>query len=105
MIGHPPPNLAMPKEIKPLELEGMQPMKPWRVLKLANLTIYYKQDDKYDKPVVEMRCKIGCGDCDFPNTTESLLFTVIWSAMFSESQRESNYMAELAGITASIEPR
>jgi len=52
--------------------------------------------------MVEMRCKLVCNDS---STTESVLFVLMWVTMFNESNRELNYMAELAGISTSVVPR
>ena len=46
--------------------------------------------------------KFVCTDLEFPRTTESLLFSVMWVNMLTESLREITYMSELAGVVAQI---
>jgi len=100
-MGNAPPNTFLPKKLelnKASELSG----KPGKVFSDVNSEIYFKQDDQFDQPLVELRCKINTNDCDFPNTTESLLFSMMWVNMLNENHRELNYMASLAGIKSGI---
>lgn len=102
-MGNAPPNYFMPKKLEPLMAKGNS--KPKRVYSDDNLSLFFKQDDSFSQPFVELRCKISTNDCDFPLTTESLLFSMMWVNMLNESHRELNYMASLAGITSQIVPR
>jgi secreted Zn-dependent insulinase-like peptidase len=52
-----------------------------------------------------MRLKLTTNDCDFPMTTESLIFSMMWVNMLNENHRELAYMAQLSGITSQIVPR
>jgi len=70
------------------------------VLDEGNLQLFFKQDDQFDQPFIEMRCKLFTTDCEFPMSTQSLIFSMMWVNMLNESLREMNYMASLAGIKA-----
>ena len=46
--------------------------------------------------------EITTTDCGFPFTIESEIYAILWEKMLFESQREIDYMADLAGIRAGI---
>ena len=105
-MGNAPPNSFMPRILKPLKAEataGKRSM-PKLVLEDKNMQVFFKQDDQFDQPLVEIRCKILTNDCNFPTTPESLIFSIMWAKMLDESHRELNYMAQLAGIEPGIAP-
>ena len=83
-MGYPPRNLAMPSELAPLKNTLKSKPKPMKVpFSNPDMDLFFKQDDTFDQPKVEIRCKIMCSDCDFPSTTESLLFSMMWTTMFA----------------------
>lgn len=107
-FGYPPENTFMPRKIQVKKKDlpnGKKPARPQLIVDDGNLQLFFKQDDQFDQPFIEMRCKLFTIDCDFPKTTESLIFSMMWVNMLNESQREINYMAGLAGIKSQIAPR
>lgn len=68
------------------------------MLDSSNLSLFFKQDDQFEQPFIEMRCKLFTTDCGFPGSTEGLIFSMMWVNMLNDSQREMQYMGGLAGI-------
>lgn len=64
--------------------------------------MWFKQDDTFDQPYIWMNMKIISNDCGFPYTVESEIYALLWQKMLFESQREVDYMAGLAGISAGL---
>mmetsp|Transcript_5568 Transcript_5568/g.8772 ORF Transcript_5568/g.8772 Transcript_5568/m.8772 type:complete len:150 (+) Transcript_5568:1298-1747(+) len=95
-MGHPPPNTFMPRNIFPNKASRANPeksKKPSLIINEENLQVFFKQDDTFDSPMVELRCKLSTTDCEFPLSTESLIFSMMWVNMLNESHRELTYMA------------
>lgn len=87
-IGHPPQNTFMPRNIQQKKKEllaSSKPSRPQLVLDSSNLSLFFKQDDQFEQPFIEMRCKLYTTDCGFPSTTEGLIFSMMWVNMLNDS--------------------
>jgi len=71
----------------------------------ANNKIFYKQDDKFKQPMVGLRCKIMTNDLNYPDSTDSKVFALMWTFMFNNTMNEFMFQAEDAGIVSEINPR
>ena len=102
-LGNAPPNQFMPKleELVTCKQERKDPDTPGIPVMIAqndSHELWFKQDDSFDQPFVVIHGKIITNDCNFPLTTESMMYTMLWEKMYSEHIREIQYCAEQAGI-------
>jgi secreted Zn-dependent insulinase-like peptidase len=66
--------------------------------------LWYKKDDKFERPKSIITMKIYTGDCEMSKTIESRVFVKVWTAVLEEFMREFNYMANCANLSLSISP-
>jgi len=64
--------------------------------------LWYKKDDKFEKPKAFINMKIYTTDCGFCVQDESRVFASIWNGVQEEYLREFNYMADCASLSNSV---
>ena len=57
--------------------------------------VWFKQDDKFDQPLIWAKARITTTDNSFPFEKNARCFLTLWITMLNESLRETTYMAQL----------
>lgn len=102
VIDYPPPNKFIPNlpvvpnrlplgkfnvQAEPKELKGD-----------VRSRVFFKQDDKFDQPLVFVYIKVQSMDCEFPLDKQAQGFVQLWQRMLNEHLRELKYTAQMAKI-------
>ena len=66
--------------------------------------MWYKKDDKFDRPKSMVSMKVYTKDCDLGSKPESGVFMSLWAHMQNEYLREFNYMANCANLSFNVSP-
>ena len=103
-IGLPPQNILIPKnfDIKPTQPTFSE--KPVLVKQWPNADLWFKKDDKFERPKCKVDLKIYIKDCDLGSTPDSRVFVNVWTKVVGEYMREFDYMANCASMNLSIGP-
>lgn len=62
--------------------------------------LWYKKDDKFERPKAIVNLKIYTNDCMFGRTPNGRVFAEVWNNFLQEYLREFYYMAEMASLHA-----
>ncbi|CDW84143.1 insulin-degrading enzyme [Stylonychia lemnae] len=99
-LGLPPRNEFIPQQLNEIkilrDLENTKPAFPMKISE--NPQVWFKQDDTFDQPFLQVNMKLQTYDCAYPVTALSQMFIVLWKACLLEFNRELSYMGSLAGI-------
>jgi secreted Zn-dependent insulinase-like peptidase len=64
--------------------------------------LWYKKDDKFEKPKAYINMKIYTTDCGFCVQDDARVFASVWQGVQEEYLREFNYMADCANLGNSV---
>ena len=94
----PPANLLIPKNFDVLEKNEAHSAKPILLKQWEDTDLWYKKDDKFERPKAFVNMKLYTGDCGFGKTIEGRLFCAMWQDITMEYLREFKYNAECANL-------
>lgn len=98
----PPPNNLIPKNFDILAKNEDQSAKPKLVKQWDDTDLWYKKDDKFERPKASVNLKFFTQDCDLGLKPESRIFVNVWQAVQKECMREFNYNAECATLQSGV---
>lgn len=102
ILGLPPVNILVPKNVELLPKLSDAPVVPRMVKETEASTIWYKRDHKFEVPKGYGFCSIQTNDNGYPILGEAHVFMQLYLKIFFEDIREFMYMAEMAGIDCKI---
>lgn len=94
----PPPNSLVPKNFDILDKDEANSALPSLILSNEDTQVFYKKDDKFERPKAFVNLKLYTPDNGFGQTLEGRVFVCLWESVASEYMREFNYMAEMAKL-------
>mmetsp|Transcript_12503 Transcript_12503/g.21036 ORF Transcript_12503/g.21036 Transcript_12503/m.21036 type:complete len:243 (+) Transcript_12503:1089-1817(+) len=98
----PPANNLIPKNFDVLAKQEDHSAKPKLIKKWEDCDLWYKKDDKFERPKAIVEMKIYTNDCGFGKNLEGRLFANVWREVQSEYLREFNYMADCANLSFDV---
>ena len=103
-LGLPRPNILIPKNFDILPKNAEFSKKPTLLKQWPDADLWYKKDDKFDRPKSDVSLKIYTKDCHLGEKPEARAFANMWTAILGEHLREFNYMARCANLSFSVSP-
>jgi secreted Zn-dependent insulinase-like peptidase len=103
-LGLPPVNNLIPKNFGILAKNKEYSETPQLLKQWPGADLWYKKDDKFDRPKSVVSMKIYTKDCDLGTKPESHVFMNMWANMQNDYLREFNYMANCANLSFSVTP-
>ena len=101
VLAYTPPNIFIPDSpVTPLKADRKNPnfsSNP-EMIEFGDSTVFFKQDDSFDQPIVLVNVKIYCNDNNFPQNKKASCFLSLWQNMLEEHLRELKYTARVAII-------
>lgn len=94
----------VPKNFDILPKNEEYSAKPILLKQWDDTDLWYKKDDKFDRPKSEISMKIYTNDCELGTTLESRVFVNLWAHIQDEFLREFNYMANCANLSFQVTP-
>ena len=102
-LGLPPPNQLVPTNFDLLGKDSDRSHEPVLLKEWPGCTyLWYKKDDKYERPKSIMTMKLYTTDCLIGHNPEARVFALLWKEIADEYLREFNYMANEAKLDFSI---
>ena len=96
-------NTLIPTNFDILPKDENKSAKPYLLKSWPNVAdLWYKQDDKWNKPKSIIKMILYTPDCMVGLNQESYVFSKVWDSMVDEYMREYLYMAQEAGLAFSI---
>lgn len=103
IFGYPPKNDFIPYNAQILKSETPTEYKLIDTPDLKNCKVWFKMDDKFDLPKINVKVVLRTNDLDHNKWAKSKIFKHLWWDMIHENLREISYCAELAQIHYSID--
>ena len=100
----PPPNNLIPKNFGILPKNEEFSREPTLLKQWDSIDLWYKKDDRFDRPKSKVSMKIYTNDCQMGRTLDSRVFVNLWAHIQNEYLREFNYMANCANLSFSVTP-
>jgi len=97
----PPPNNLIAENIDVLPGSDSE-SKPIYTKVDENTCLWYKKDDKFERPKGIASLKMYTKDLDYGEKSKSRVFVHVWKDVLFEYLREFNYMATLANLDLDI---
>jgi len=97
-IDLPPANTLIPKNFDILAKDQEKSSKPMLLKQWEDTDLWYKKDDKFERPKAIVSFKMYTTDNDFGQTAEARMFMTVWRSVMMEYMREFNYTAECANL-------
>ena len=97
----PPPNILIPKNFDVLPKDPELSGTPILLQKFENADLWYKKDDKFERPHAQVKMKLYTNDNGFCIDGTKKLFVNVWKEVYDEYLRELKYMADCANLTFS----
>lgn len=97
--------MLIPTNFDILPKQAEYSAKPTLLKKWRGVDLWYKKDDKFERPKCKISMKIYTNDCSFGQTPESRMFAHLWTAILNEHMREFNYMANCANLHLQVTPK
>lgn len=94
----PPPNNLIPKNFDVLDANESYSSKVQILKQWEDTDLWYKKDDKFQRPKAVVNMKLYTNDCDFGFNNETRVFASVWQNVQNEYLREFNYMADCANL-------
>ena len=98
----PPVNNMIPTKFEVLEKDEQASAKPHILKQWDDTDLWYKKDDKFQKPKACISMKIYTTDSGFCVQDETRVFASVWNGVQEEYLREFNYMADCANLYNSV---
>jgi insulysin len=102
-LGMPPVNHFIPTDFEVLAKNAELSKEPVLVKSSPESDLWYKKDDKFDRPKGIIGMKLYTADLEFGKSAKATMFASVWKACFEEFIREENYMAEIAELGFTVE--
>ena len=103
-LGLPRANNLIPKNFDILPKHSEFAQEPKLLKQWPNADLWYKKDDKFDRPKSVVSLKIYTNDCHLGLKPEARVFANVWTQILSEHLREFNYMANCANLSFTVSP-
>jgi secreted Zn-dependent insulinase-like peptidase len=94
----PEKNIMIPKNFQILEADEKYSNKPILLQQWIETDLWYKKDDKYQRPKAIVEMKIYTNDNGFGQNIKGRLFAHLWQRIVSEYLREFIYTSEMANV-------
>lgn len=103
-FGLPPKNILIPQstEIKPNHAEYSYV--PKKLCYWSDADVWYKKDDKFERPKSIVSLKIYTPDCNLGKTIEANVFAEMWTEVMVEYLQEFLYMGATANLKFMAKP-
>ena len=75
---------------------------PKLLLSTDNYDLWYKKDDKFQRPKAFVSLKLYTDDCQFGRDPKSRVFAHVWNEVANDFMREFNYMATCASLSLGV---
>lgn len=98
----PPVNNMIPTNFEVLDKDEKYSEKPQILKQWDDTDLWYKKDDKFEKPKAYINMKIYTTDNDFCVEDSARVFASVWNGVQEEYLREFNYMADCANLSNSV---
>lgn len=99
----PPPNNLIATNFDILPEDASLSARPQLVKQWDGVAdLWYKKDDRFNKPKAIVGCKIYTDDLNFAVSPEATVFAEVWKRVLQESLREFTYMADCAKLDFKI---
>lgn len=92
----PPENTLIPENLGVLPPNEELSKKTHILKQWEDADLWYKKDDKFDRPKAYIYMKIYTGDDGFGTSAEKQVFAQTWDKVVEEFLREFSYMADCA---------
>ena len=77
----PPPNKFIPQSLEVLPKNPELSERPILLQKWPETELWYKKDDKFERPKAIVQCKIYTNDCMFGRTAKGRVFIEMWNGI------------------------
>lgn len=88
----------MPKVFDILPKNEDYSSKPVLLKQWNDSDLWYKKDDKFNRPKAIINLKYYTNDCMFGRTASARVFVDMWNAILQENLREFIYMGDMANL-------
>ena len=103
IFDYPPKNNFIPYNIINLKSKEKESFKQIEVEGVTHCKAWYKRDDKFEQPKIDVILVLRTSDLNHHTDTKSKIFKKLWIDMNNENLREISYCAKLAKINYSID--
>ena len=103
-LGLPKANNLIPKNFDILPKHSEFSQEPKLLKQWPDADLWYKKDDKFDRPKSVVSLKIYTSDCHLGLKPEARVFANVWTQILNEHLREFNYMANCANLSFTVSP-
>lgn len=100
----PPKNNLIPTNFDILEQNEELSKMPVLLESTDSYDLWYKKDDKFDRPKSYVSLKLYTQDCNMGMAPDARVFVHVWAQMQNEYLREFNYMATCANLNLDVQP-
>jgi len=101
-IDLPPANTLIPKNFDILPKNEELSKKAHLLKQWDDCDLWYKKDDKFERPKAYINMKMYTGDNGFGSAPEKRLFALFWQSVQEEYLREFKYMADCANLNFTL---
>ena len=105
-FGLPPQNILLPKrvDIKPDSDTKEYSKVPKKLCYWSDCDVWFKQDDKFERPKAIVSLKVYTPDCNLGKTIEAKVFSEVWTEVMVEYLQEFLYMGTMANLKFMAKP-
>jgi len=101
-FDYPPKNEFIPYNTEIMKADTLQEFDKLDTSSFKNCNLWFKMDDKFDQPKVNVKAILRTNDLDHRINAKSKVFKNLWSSLARENLREFAYCASLAQIHYSL---